>query len=91
MHFSVILISLDTFGLQMVYVYNKPIAPAVYKRGSIQRGRNTHDALTELHELCDVIRDAFVRPGCEVKMLNIPGRGALKRQISFTMVEKYVM
>ena len=61
------------------YVYWKPIAPALHKCGSIKRGRSTHDALPELHERCDVIRDALVRPGGEVKMLNIPGRGALKR------------
>jgi len=68
-------------------VYRKPIAPAVHKCGSIQRGRSTHDALPELHERCDVIRNAFVWPGCEVKMLNIPDGGFLKRPISFTMVD----
>jgi len=60
----------------------------MYKRGSIQRGRSTHDALPELHERCYIIRNAFVWPGCKVKMLNIPGRGALKQALNLTTVDE---
>ena len=50
----------------------------MHERGSAKRGRYAQDALTELHERSDVIRDAFVRPGSEVKMVYLPGLGALK-------------
>ena len=53
------------------------MAPAVHKRGSVECGRCAQYELTELHDCCDVIRDALVRPGGEVKVMNLPGLGAL--------------